>query len=338
MRKLHIEWIRIVAIIMVVLNHSDLFYTFYTNTDNAITFGSSLLISSICKINVPLFMMITGALLIPKAEDWKIILKKRVVRILIVLFVFSAIIYLLECFLWNQEVFSVIGFIDLFLKGDIQESYWYLYEYIGILLLLPMIGAMARNMDDNTMKYFVSLAMILKVGVAVINYFTGYTVQFDSFIVADSVFYVILGDYLENRIKKYEDVSNTKLVIAGLCSILFTILLVIWDRKMSGEWHEYILSMFTPLLTISVYMLLKKQCMKLNENKIAKIIRFLGSCSFGVYLVERIGQRIFLKIYIWLCDKTFGVLACLIYVMSILALGFIIVGFLRKNKAVRRYI
>lgn len=338
MRKLHIEWIRIVAIIMVVLNHSDLFYTFYTNTDNAITFGSSLLISSICKINVPLFMMITGALLIPKAEDWKIILKKRVVRILIVLFVFSAIIYLLECFLWNQEVFSVIGFIDLFLKGDIQESYWYLYEYIGILLLLPMIGAMARNMDDNTMKYFVSLAMILKVGVAVINYFTGYTVQFDSFIVADSVFYVILGDYLENRIKKYEDVSNTKLVIAGLCSILFTILLVIWDRKMSGEWHEYILSMFTPLLTISVYMLLKKQCMKLNENKIAKIIRFLGSCSFGVYLVERIGQRIFLKSYIWLCDKTFGVLACLIYVMSILALGFIIVGFLRKNKAVRRYI
>ena len=68
-KKLHIEMLRIIAVVMVVLNHSDLYYTYYTNTDSVLTFSVSLLLSCICRINVPLFMMITGALLIPKAES-----------------------------------------------------------------------------------------------------------------------------------------------------------------------------------------------------------------------------------------------------------------------------
>ena len=39
-RKLHIEMLRIIAVVMVVLNHSDLYYTYYTNTDSVLTFCS----------------------------------------------------------------------------------------------------------------------------------------------------------------------------------------------------------------------------------------------------------------------------------------------------------
>ena len=52
-RKLHIEMLRIMAVVMVVLNHSDLYYTYYTNTDSVLTFSVSLLLSCICRINVP---------------------------------------------------------------------------------------------------------------------------------------------------------------------------------------------------------------------------------------------------------------------------------------------
>ena len=92
-RKLHIEMLRIIAVVMVVLNHSDLYYTYYTNTDSVLTFSVSLLLSCICRINVPLFMMITGALLIPKAESWSVIFKKRISRMLVVLVAFSALMY-----------------------------------------------------------------------------------------------------------------------------------------------------------------------------------------------------------------------------------------------------
>ena len=74
-KKIHIEWIRIIAIVLVVVNHSDLYYTFYTNTENEITYIVSLFISSICKANVPLFMMVTGAILLPKEEGFQQIFK-----------------------------------------------------------------------------------------------------------------------------------------------------------------------------------------------------------------------------------------------------------------------
>lgn len=340
MKKLHIEWIRIIAIIMVVLNHSDLFYTFYTNTDNAITFLGSLFVSAICKVNVPLFIMITGALLIPKAESWQIIVKKRIVRIFTVLFVCSVMIYMLECFLWHQETFSVGNFIDLFLRQEIQISYWYLYEYIGILLLIPILGFMLRSMDSNTMKYCVNLALFIKVGIEFVNFFTDYNLPFGFFLINDSVFYVIMGYYLENRMEdcEYDAVSYKKIILVQIGCILTTMLLVIADKKIYGAWHEGVLSMLTPISTVCIYMLLKKSCFHEKENNFSRWIRFLGSCTFGVYLIERIGQRIFLNFYIWLCNKTFGLLACSVYVICILGFGFAVIGCLKKSKFIRNYI
>lgn len=48
------------------------------------------------------------------------------------------------------------------LKNEIQTSYWYLYEYIGILMMLPFLGAIARNVDLDCMKYFLGLVLSLK--------------------------------------------------------------------------------------------------------------------------------------------------------------------------------
>ena len=60
------------------------------------------------------------------------------------------------------------------LKNEIQTSYWYLYEYIGILVMLPFLGAIARNVDLDCMKYFLGLGLIIKVGMSIVGQFTGY--------------------------------------------------------------------------------------------------------------------------------------------------------------------
>ena len=187
-KKLHIEMLRIIAVVMVVLNHSDLYYTYYTNTDSVLTFFVSLLLSCICRINVPLFMMITGALLIPKAESWSVIFKKRISRMLVVLVAFSALMYGLQCFAWNQDTFSAMAFVEKLLKNEIQTSYWYLYEYIGILMMLPFLGAIARNVDLDCMKYFLGLGLIIKVRMSIVGQFTGYSmIRIESYDPADGL-------------------------------------------------------------------------------------------------------------------------------------------------------
>lgn len=133
-------------------------------------------------------MMITGALLIPKAESWSVIFKKRISRMLVVLVAFSALMYGLQCFAWNQDTFSAMAFVEKLLKNEIQTSYWYLYEYIGMLMMLPFLGAIARNVDLDCMKYFLGLGLIVKVGVSMIGQFTGYSmIRIESYDPADGL-------------------------------------------------------------------------------------------------------------------------------------------------------
>ena len=107
---------------------------------------------------------------------------------LVVLVAFSALMYGLQCFAWNQDTFSAMAFVEKLLKNEIQTSYWYLYEYIGILMMLPFLGAIARNVDLDCMKYFLGLGLIVKVGVSMIGQFTGYSmIRIESYDPADGL-------------------------------------------------------------------------------------------------------------------------------------------------------
>ena len=86
------------------------------------------------------------------------------------------------------------------LKNEIQTSYWYLYEYIGILMMLPFLGAIARNVDLDCMKYFLGLVLIIKVGMSIVGQFTGYSMPMSFFVLQNNVFYVLLGYFLEKAV------------------------------------------------------------------------------------------------------------------------------------------
>lgn len=338
-KKTHIEILRIIAIILVVLNHSDLYYTFYANTTNTITFGGSLLISSVCKMNVPLFMMITGALLIPKEESVKVIFRRRISRMVIVTICCSFLMYLLQCFAWEQNVFSISEFVHKVLTNDIQISYWYLYEYIGILMMLPFVGTLARSLSDDFLKYFMGLALVFKVGVNIVGVFTGYSLPLHFFVLEDSVFYVVLGYCLENKsFIDFRKFTYMKWVsVLGIC-ILACMALVLADKMVNGVYNEGALSALTPIMAATLYGGIRKYCMEHPQLKTDAFFQTLGSCAFGIYLIEHIGQKVFLKMYLWLCTRTFGIIACSVYVICILGGALACTLIIKKIKIVKKFI
>lgn len=339
-KKIHIEWIRIIAILLVLLNHSDLYFTFYTNTDNIVTYTVSLLVSSVCKVNVPLFMMITGALVIPKNENFAVILKNRVYRIFIVLLSCSAIMYCLQCFVWNKATFSVIDFIKKFLENDIHTSYWYLYEYIGILLMLPFVAAIVKNLNAETLKILIYGGMLLKVILAFMTSFVNYDFPIDLFVLDDSVFYVTLGYYIENIVTKEKcaKISSIKIKAFIVLGIVLNMIFAVMNYKVYGKYDESILNIMIPFIAAMIYLEIRRSCLTKCNEKTNKYACVLGSCCFGVYLVEYIGQKLFLNVYLWLCEVSFGVLACVGYVSCIAIFSFVVVYLLRKIKIIRQYI
>ena len=112
-------------------------------------------------------------------------------------------------------------------------------------------------------------------------------------------------------------------------SVIAAAVMVIADRKLSGEYHESVLNLMIPLMACAVYH---------TNIRGAGIIACLGSCAFGVYLLEHIGQKLFLKLYLQLADRTFGIFACSVYICCILLFSFVCTWLIRKSKIVRKFI
>ena len=96
-KRVYYEWIRLTACFFVIFNHLK-GYVLFQNASGAKQLFYMVL-SVITKINVPLFFMVSGALLLGKREDIFTVLKKRVSRICLVILLFSLGIYT-ECRLY----------------------------------------------------------------------------------------------------------------------------------------------------------------------------------------------------------------------------------------------
>lgn len=181
--------------------------------------------------------------------------------------------------------------------------------------MLPFLGAIARNVDLDCMKYFLGLGLIIKVGMSIVGQFTGYSMPM-SFLYCRIMFFMFCWDifWKEQLVQKNA------------------------DRKLSGEYHESVLNLMIPLMACAVYLGVRRFFVMHTNIRGAGIIACLGSCAFGVYLLEHIGQKLFLKLYLQLAERTFGIFACSVYICCILLFSFVCTWLIRKSKIVRKFI
>ena len=60
-------------------------------------------------------------------------------------------------------------------------------------MMLPFLGAIARNVDLDCMKYFLGLGLIIKVGMSIVGQFTGYSMPM-SFLYCRIMFFMFCWD------------------------------------------------------------------------------------------------------------------------------------------------
>ena len=116
--------------------------------------------------------------------------------------------------------------------------------------MLPFLGAIARNVDLDCMKYFLGLGLIIKVGMSIVGQFMGYSMPMRFFVLQNNVFYVLLGYFLEKAVstEKGRQLSGWKLSAGLAMSVITAAVMVIADRKLSGEYHESELNLMIALM------------------------------------------------------------------------------------------
>ena len=148
----NIHWIsnlRALAIFAVIILHTS-FEGFYNYGHFSVNkWLTATFFDSSVRFCVPIFLMITGALLLGKREELNVFLRKRFTRI-IMPFLFWSFIYF---FVFSINDFSKLNFRLLLqfansMRIGVYYHFWYIYMLIGIYLTIPILSKRKTTRTD----------------------------------------------------------------------------------------------------------------------------------------------------------------------------------------------
>lgn len=334
-RKVYIDLIKIIAIFMVVYNHTDnRGFLLFTEKLNSPLFFFYIFLSVLVKTAVPLFFMCSGALLLEKKESISTLINKRFLKYLIILIIVSFIQYIYHHN--SQNDFSILSFVSTIYAYQVLASYWFLYAYLAFILMLPFIRRLATSMTDREYQWmillygFVSILTICEYIVFKGEFF--HNQNFYLFITTIYVFYPLMGYYLEHKTAdKYFNIKNLLILVAvSVLCIVITCCAMIYIFNKTGKWNRDFISALSFIPVITIFYGIKMLFIKHQPNKkLANIISTLGGTVLGIYLFEKNIQDLTTNIFdsLNLYISTFP--ACIIWVLITCVLGSLITYILK---------
>ena len=321
-RMVWLDVIRCVAMLMVIGVHCiDPFYISPTMrvipeyTHWAAIYGSLL------RPSVPLFVMMTGLLLLPVRQEQPLgtFYKKRIPRVFYPFLIWSV---LYNLFPWitgllglNPQI--ILDFFPYAGEEVMQQSFsvslkyilmipfnfsilavhmWYIYLLIGLYLYLPVFSAWVEKASERA-----KLMFLLAWGVTLLlpyyyqfvsNYLWG-TCSWNSFgmLYAFAGFngYLLLGHYLKNlewSLKKTLAIGIPMFAVGYAVTFLgfrHITALPEYTDEMLELFFTYC-SLNVVMMTIPVFMLAKK--VKVNSERMKKALANLTVCGFGIYMIH----------------------------------------------------
>lgn len=320
----HIVWldvVRFIAMFTVVCCHCTDPFNFYPGT--APNIGEiklwGAIYGSVLRPCVPLFVMITGALLLPVRGDASTFYKKRIPRVFYPFLIWSV---LYNLFPWitgllglNPQI--ILDFFPYAGEEVMQQSFsvsleyilmipfnfsilavhmWYIYLLIGLYLYLPVFSAWVEKASERA-----KLMFLLAWGVTLLlpyyyqfvsNYLWG-TCSWNSFgmLYAFAGFngYLLLGHYLKNlewSLKKTLAIGIPMFAVGYAVTFLgfrHITALPEYTDEMLELFFTYC-SLNVVMMTILVFMLAKK--VKVNSERMKKALANLTVCGFGIYMIH----------------------------------------------------
>ena len=314
----HIVWldvVRFIAMFTVVCCHCTDPFNFYPGT--APNIGEiklwGAIYGSVLRPCVPLFVMITGALLLPVRGDASTFYKKRIPRVFYPFLIWSV---LYNLFPWitgllglNPQI--ILDFFPYAGEEVMQQSFsvsleyilmipfnfsilavhmWYIYLLIGLYLYLPVFSAWVEKASERA-----KLMFLLAWGVTLLlpyyyqfvsNYLWG-TCSWNAF--AGFNGYLLLGHYLKNlewSLKKTLAIGIPMFAVGYAVTFLgfrHITALPEYTDEMLELFFTYC-SLNVVMMTIPVFMLAKK--VKVNSERMKKALANLTVCGFGIYMIH----------------------------------------------------
>jgi surface polysaccharide O-acyltransferase-like enzyme len=283
--------LRIIATFAVVLLHmvaNKWAFTDYTTNE----WDIYNIINSGVRWCVPIFIMLSGMIFLnPKRKiTTKQMYSKYILRVLVALIFWGLFYQVIDLILVKGE-FNLPVLKDMILRiglGKSKYHLWFLYTIIALYVLVPIIRVYIRTATRKEIEYFLIIIFAMSCIYPVVNYFLPVKAGYNLPVVSEYIGMFVLGYYLS----EFDFSEKYKLVIylLGICAFVATVkgtaLASVWKSTPNTILFMY----YAPnvmIMAMSIFVFIKSVFSKVNlSKKVSKIISYVSSCTFGVYLLH----------------------------------------------------
>ena len=340
------DFLRVAAVFLVIVNHTNS-DVFQSTVPADPTWWFSIVWYYLSKIGVPLFVMVSGACLLPKVDSYKKT-AQRFFRIGAVLILFS-FLYFLADVLHNyggvKDALNLFGLVKAVWHGPVTDSFWYLYFYLGLMLMLPWLQRLAKATQKKDLRYLILLSLGLGAAWPLLTHYvpalalSGYL-----FIPLFSVYLGIFfaGHYAHAYVER---ISRTLCAAVIVLSLAASALLTYGEyQSLHGVGQYWFMdertapSIFVIACALAV-LLLAKSVLRTPQKQTKNRLQTLGGCAFGIYLLQDfcIAQTRY-RLFAPLAQQMNPLAAAFLWEIGIFLVALLVILLLRKIPGVKRLI
>ena len=283
-RNLSFDFIRCVAIVFVICIHSMALIDGMVNLSIFPRLVKTVLDTFIYS-GVPLFIMLSGSLLLTKEESLSVFFIKRIRRILLPFFLWSMLVYAI---LYVQEggrnpMAWFTFFIYKYVTSGVYGIYWYVYLILGLYLITPLLRKILSGGDRSLVFYMVGLVSVIYLfvelfpNVSVTNRFACQNLLY--------IFYFLWGYIIRVYLQPLAYFKVIARIGLGISCGVFMLTGYVGIPLCNLQLVVSTLFLFSVMVT-----------MKFKQSGIfSDIIRYISKTSYGIYLSHFMFISLFLK-------------------------------------------
>lgn len=293
-RFVYMDVLNVVAMCAVVLLHVSN-SVFEMRQD--LTWNISLVYQCLFIFAVPIFFMVSGANLLGYRERYTTatFFKKRALRVLVTLVVWSAVMYLLLCFTsdlfgYEPRHFGLVSFVTQLLSGTVINIYWFFYAIIGLYLVTPIFSLIAAN--KRALEYTLVLAFALAIALPAADAFVPVHYVTDPLTLrffTPWLTYYLLGYYLTHYVER--QFSPAALITTCVVCVAVTFGLTWWLNvgNVGAPYNTLFAAaegLFTVPFAAALFLLFKGRESGFAKSAAYPAFKQLSALSLKVYAVH----------------------------------------------------
>ena len=288
--SLPVDLIRTFAIVLVLVLHAstETVTVFNQMSPEGVTlWWTTNIYDSLARPAVPLFVMLSGALLLQPSklgESLSVFFKKRLNRIALPFVFWGAAYFAWRAFV-NGETLTANSIVQGVLTGP-YNHFWFLYLLVGLYLLTPVLRVLVAYIKRRTFSYLMILWFLGTAIVPLLGLFSGYHLNSNVFIITGWLGYYLMGAYsLKTRIRPI--ILYATLALGFVWTIIGTYIIV-GSIGESVSHFFYDASSFSMIgASVALFLLLSAVPSNTLEERFSRgnrVLRLISQNTIPIYL------------------------------------------------------